>query len=110
IYRRLVDDFDFSSKQAFTITMRVLRGGGYVKDMIYLQGLRDLQSYLAKGHDLIPMFVGKIGLGHVPYIEELMRRGVVSPPRLIPRFLKEQSCRERLEACRSLTVKDILLS
>ena len=47
--------------------LRVYRGGGLTKDAIYLRGLRDLLAYLSAGHDLEPLYVGKIALEHVPH-------------------------------------------
>ncbi|EMI55651.1 flavohemoglobin expression-modulating QEGLA motif protein [Rhodopirellula sallentina] len=105
---KLQTNHDFSLRQATTITVRVFRGGGLTKDMIYLRGLRDLLDYLSNGHDLEPLYVGKIGLHHVPYIQELRRRGVILPPRILPRFLEDDAARQRLDACRGKSVIDLL--
>lgn len=109
VFARLRDE-GFSKRQSFTTALRVFRGGGLTKDMIYLRGLRDLLGYLALGHDIEPLYVGKIGLPHVPYIQELRRRGIISPPRTLPRFWNDSSIRDRLEACRSMSVLDLMES
>ena len=98
----------FTSNQAFTITLRVFRGGGLTKDMIYLRGLRGLLEYLSNGHDIEPLYVGKIGLQHVPAIQELRRRGIVTAPRILPRFLDDKIVLDRLEAVRGKSVLNLL--
>lgn len=95
-------------RQAFITALRVFRGGGLTKDVIYLRGLHELLKYLAAGHDFEPLYVGKIGLSHIPFIQELRRRGIVAPPRILPRFWDDPTVRQRLEACRGKTVLDLL--
>lgn len=93
---------------AFQVTLRVFRGGGLTKDVSYLRGLRDVLQYLALGHDLEPLYVGKIALEHVPYVQELRRRHIIQPPLLLPRFWHEGGFRDRLEDCRGRTLLDLL--
>ncbi len=100
----------FARRQAFTTTLRVFRGGGLTKDVIYLRGLHELLKYLATGHDIEPLYVGKIGLSHIPFIQELRRRGIVAPPRILPRFWDDPAVRERLEVCRGKSVLDLIES
>lgn len=107
VFTRLCDA-GFTQRQSFTTTLRVFRGGGLTKDLIYLRGLRDLLDYLAAGHDIEPLYVGKIGLPHVPYIQELRRRGIITAPRILPRFWDDTSARDRLEACRGKSVLGLL--
>ncbi len=110
VFRRLSNDFDFPPGKAIGITMRIFRGGGFIKDQIYLQGFRDLLEYLAAGHDLEPLYVGKIALGHVPYIDELRHRRIIRAPRLLPQFLKRSPSRARLERIRQATPLAVLTS
>jgi uncharacterized protein (TIGR02421 family) len=112
-----VDTFDMLHRQrglgaraAFMTTLRVHRGGGLLKDALYLRGLRDLLSYLRKGHDLEPLYVGKISLEHVSLVQELRRRGLVEAPALLPRFWEDPAFAPRLEKCRHLSLLDLLES
>jgi uncharacterized protein (TIGR02421 family) len=98
---------DFSERSAFTTTLRAYRGGGLTKDAIYLRGLQQLLAYLADGHDLEPLYVGKIGLQHVPYVRELRRRGVLDPPAMLPRLWDDPAVHDRLEACRKMSILDL---
>ncbi len=107
-FARLHDDFGFAPRQAFTTTLRVYRGGGLTKDIIYLRGLRDLLKYLGSGHDIEPLYVGKIGLQHLPYVQEMRRRGIIDAPSILPRFWDDDKLRERLDACRGLSVLQLL--
>ncbi|MBA3313270.1 MAG: DUF1704 domain-containing protein [Planctomycetota bacterium] len=97
----------FSDRAAFTTTLRVFRGGGLTKDAIYLRGLQQLLAYMADGHDIEPLYVGKIGLHHVPYVRELRRRGVLDPPNVLPRLWDDQHVHDRLDACRTMSILDL---
>lgn len=107
-FARLHEGYGFPHWEAFVIAFRVHRAGGLTKDVIYLRGLRDLLRYLGTGHDIEPLYVGKIGLRHLPYVQEMRRRGILHPPSLLPRFWNDKHLRERLEACRGLSVLDLL--
>lgn len=107
VFRHLCEVYAFGEKTAYTITMRTFRGGGLIKDVIYLRGLRELTDYLQAGGDLEPLFVGKIALHHVPLLEELAQRGILRPALLRPRFLDYPAMPANLERVRSgLTLID----
>ncbi len=108
-FRELDRTYDFQRKAAFNATVRIYRGGGLVKDAIYLRGLRDLLSYLGDGGELEPLLMGKIALAHVPIIRELKWRGVLQDPPLRPRYLDDPAAIARLEAISGgLTVLDMV--
>ena len=50
----------FEKRTAFSIALRVYRGGGLTKDVVYLRGLCQVLEYLKSGGDLELLFVGKI--------------------------------------------------
>ncbi len=95
------------AKAAFMTTLRAYRGGGLAKDAIYLAGLRQLLDYLHDGHDLEPLYVGKIALEHVPLVQDLRRRAIVGPPALLPRFWEDELVQERLARCRRLSLVEL---
>jgi len=106
---RLLCRYGFSKQQAFNITIRVYRGGGLVKDCIYLRGLLTVLEYLRKGGELEPLFVGKIAAKHIPIVRELQSRKVLDPPKLLPRYLTREKCLERLDTVRKgLNVYELL--
>jgi uncharacterized protein (TIGR02421 family) len=92
----LVDKYRFLPREAFFITTRVYRGGGFTKDAIYLRGFLSLIKYLKKGNSLEPLLIGKIRQNYLPVIEELISRKVLKPLPIKPRYLLEDECLKRL--------------
>lgn len=109
-FRTLHHTHDVPPKMSFNISLRVHRGGGMTKDALYLRGLRSLLKYLANAaHEIEPLFVGKIALRHVPFVQELRRRGIIKAPRLLPRFIKDTEFRRRFDESRGLDVKELFM-
>jgi uncharacterized protein (TIGR02421 family) len=73
---------------AFTTAMRAHRSGGMTKDALYLGGLIRLLTYLSEGGCIDSLLVGKISLADEPLVVELLDRGVLGEPPLVPRFLE----------------------
>ncbi len=101
VFRELHGDQRFDRRTAFLIAMRVFRGGGFTKDVVYLRGLAALLEYLRQGGDLEILFLGKFATGHVPIIEELSWRNVLRPAPLRPRYLDDPEAVRRLQRIRS---------
>ena len=95
-FRVLNNKFGFDQRTAFTITIRIYRGGGLVKDAIYLRGLVELLKYIKSGGELEPLFIGKIATDHVSVIKELQYRHVLNPAPLRPRYLDDLRTTERI--------------
>ena len=100
-FRLLRDEYNFRAFTAFTMTMRVCRGGGYTKDMVYLRGFLNLLEYLAEDRDFQLLFYGKIAMDHLLLLEELRWRKVLQPIALTPRYLEDVEGQRRLEALKS---------
>lgn len=100
IFRLLHHQYGFSDLRAFNTTSRILQGGGFTKDVIYLRGLVQLREYLQKGGELEILFSGKFALKHLPVIRELKERGVMKDTNLIPRYLKSEETQTRLQKIR----------
>jgi len=96
-YRTLTEDHGFLHKTSFQISSRVHRGGGLVKDAVYLRGLQKVVAYLADGGRIDTLLVGKISVEHTAVIEELQRRGVLRIPPLRPAYLDDPDTFYRLE-------------
>ena len=88
-FRVLHKQYGFKQKTAFTITVRVYRGGGLTKDAVYLRGLVEVLNYLHEGGRLEPLFVGKIAANHIPIIRELQSRQVLHAIPLRPRYMDD---------------------
>lgn len=106
---RLVCRFGFAQRAAFNICVRLYRGGGFTKELIYLRGLTELSKFIANGGDIRPILVGKVALRHVPFIRELIARKVVAPPLLTPRYLQTDAGKRRFaRAKRGASVVDLV--
>jgi uncharacterized protein (TIGR02421 family) len=100
-FRALDRNYEFSQRTAYTIAMRLYRGGGLTKDAVYLRGLLQILRYLREGGELEPLFVGKVASAHLPLISELSMREIIKPPALRPRYLEAPSARKKIERLRA---------
>ncbi len=101
----------FPKRLAYTITMRVYRGGGTMKDAIYLRGLVEILQYLGDGGQLEPLFLGKMASDHIPLVEELQMRRVLSSPPLRPRYMDNPAVSDKLLRLREgLSVPELFKS
>jgi uncharacterized protein (TIGR02421 family) len=90
----------FSQRTAYTITMRIYRGGGLTKDAVYLRGLLQILRYLREQGDLELLYVGKVASAHLPLISELRAREIIRAPALRPRYLERDDTPRKLERLR----------
>jgi uncharacterized protein (TIGR02421 family) len=96
VFHELAREHFFERRIAFTIAMRVFRGGGLTKDLVYLRGLDELLTYLGRGGDIEPLLIGKLGPDHIGMIRELQWRKVLREAPLRPRYLDDPGALERL--------------
>jgi uncharacterized protein (TIGR02421 family) len=101
IFESLRSDYHIPTKTAWSIAIRVVVGGGNVKDAIYLRGISRILDLLAEGGSLDPLFVGKLALDHIELIQELLEREVLQPPWVRPRWLDVPGAQERLDRLRA---------
>ncbi|WP_085035534.1 flavohemoglobin expression-modulating QEGLA motif protein [Ensifer aridi] len=100
-HRLLVNEHGFLKADAFNVVLRVYRGGGLVKDAIYLRGLLQLLDHLADGGTLEPFWMGKIAASHFSVMQELNARGLLGGPAVRPMFLDAAEATARLSRARS---------
>jgi uncharacterized protein (TIGR02421 family) len=109
VFRLLERTYKFSQQSAYTITMRIFRGGGLIKDAVYLRGLQTVLRSIADKDEFDFLFIGKIAQEHVGVIEELMFRKILRPPPLRPRYFDSQESKSRMEIIRQgIGVRDLL--
>ena len=94
-HQALVAD-DFPPASAWTTVMRVYRSGGMTKDAIYLRGLVELLEHLGAGGSLDQLWLGKFSLRDLPLIGDLESRGLLRPPRVLPRYLHDPASHANL--------------
>ena len=100
IFESLRTEYSMPTRTAWSIAIRVVVGGGSVKDAIYLRGITRILEALAEGGSLEVLLVGKMALDHIPLIQDLLDRDVLSAPWIRPRWLDVPGAQERLDRLR----------
>ncbi len=78
-----------NDSQAFYLTARAFRGGGYTKDYLYLKGFKDIYKLYRNNTDLKNLLIGKTSISYLPVINEMIERKIFSPPLNITREFSE---------------------
>lgn len=86
-WRMLVEDHGCSHKEAFKITARIHRGGGFTKDHLYLSGFREALNLWRQG-DISALYIGKTGFSYLSLLEDLLSRGLIEAPLHLPDSFK----------------------
>ncbi|MEJ1105442.1 MULTISPECIES: flavohemoglobin expression-modulating QEGLA motif protein [unclassified Kribbella] len=108
IFESLRSEHQIPTRTAWSIAIRVVVGGGSVKDAIYLRGITRILESLAEGSSLDVLFVGKFALDHIPLIQDLLDREVLEAPWVRPRWLDVPGAQERLARLRAgMSVTDL---
>lgn len=76
----LYAQYKLNKDEAFSISLRVHRGGGYTKDYLYLTGLKKIYDYYHSGKHLNTLLTGKVTLENSGLIEKWLEQGVATPP------------------------------
>jgi uncharacterized protein (TIGR02421 family) len=79
--------YNINNEDSWNISVRAHRGGGYIKDHIYLKGLVKVREFAKNYSDLKTLFVGKIGIEDLPLVKELIKKGIVKEAKHIPKFI-----------------------
>lgn len=82
-FRLLHNQFDLEREQAFYISLRVHRGGGFTKDYLYLTGLKKIYDRHKRGENLSPLLTGKVSLEYLDVIQALTKKGFAVPSKYI---------------------------
>lgn len=90
-FRMLHSNYDLNRDDAFYITTRTHRGGGFTKDYLYLTGLKKIYDLYMKGESLDILLTGKVSLEHKKDIEYLQENGLAVKPKHITDSFAENS-------------------
>jgi uncharacterized protein (TIGR02421 family) len=108
IFESLRAERRIATRTAWSIAIRTVVGGGSVKDAIYLRGITRILEALAEGISLDVLLVGKLALDHVPLIQDLLDREVLTAPWVRPRWLDLPGAQDRLDRLREgASVRDL---
>ncbi|REE81656.1 uncharacterized protein (TIGR02421 family) [Lutibacter oceani] len=78
-FRLLNNTYNLNENEAFYVTLRAHRGGGFTKDYLYLSGLKKIFDYHNSGKDLTPLLSGKVSLEYIDTINYLHEKGYAIP-------------------------------
>ena len=67
----LMDTGKLDESQAFFMTARIFRGGGFTKDYLYLKGFRDLLRFYNCNNNIQSLLIGKTSIKYFNLINEL---------------------------------------
>lgn len=94
----LKEQYQVPDQQAFTITTRVYRGGGFTKDYVYLQGFHQMLNLYETADNFNHLLVGKTSAEYLPAISRLIDKGwVVAPKYITPAFTNPVS-RDKIQS------------
>ena len=68
---------------AFTITVRVYRGGGFTKDCLYLQGLHQMLNAYETRDDFTNLLAGKVSVEYLELVTRLIDKHYLVAPKYI---------------------------
>ena len=75
----LYGQYKLDRDRAFTISMRIHRGGGFTKDRLYLSGLAKIYKRYKNGVSMDPLLTGKVALEQEDMIVRWQRSGLAHP-------------------------------
>ncbi|WP_299176797.1 flavohemoglobin expression-modulating QEGLA motif protein [uncultured Neptuniibacter sp.] len=87
-YSYLHEEMRMPTDEAFKLSVRVHRSGGFTKDYLYLRGVSEALR-LYKDCDISNLYVGKTGFAYRGIINELIERELISKPRFVPEALNK---------------------
>lgn len=74
----LYNQYKLNRHEAFNITLRAHRGGGFTKDRLYLSGLRQIYNRYQQREPMDILFSGKVSMDYEEDIEYLMQTGLAT--------------------------------
>ena len=85
----LLEEYKMTPENAFYLTTRVYRGGGFTKDALYLKGLKTILNFVDQGKKLDNLLIGKTSVQYINTIDELVERKMINPPQYFTKIFKK---------------------
>ena len=79
----LYSQYKLDKHEAWQITLRVHRGGGFTKDFLYLTGLKKVYDFYHSGGEMTKLLTGKVTLENLDVIEKLQELGLAAPSKFV---------------------------
>lgn len=94
----LHNQYKLNRDKAFSITLRVHRGGGFTKDHLYLTGLKKVYGLSSSGNDLTHLLTGKVNMDYSGLILKLQELGLAKPAiHITDSYLKNNNTNTNLD-------------
>ncbi|WP_432410609.1 flavohemoglobin expression-modulating QEGLA motif protein [Rasiella sp. SM2506] len=74
----LHNQYKLNREEAYNITLRAHRGGGFTKDYMYLTGLKKVYDYFFNKESLNPLLTGKVSLEHTSIVKKWQEEGLAA--------------------------------
>jgi uncharacterized protein (TIGR02421 family) len=84
VFAFLLEEGQMTPDQAFYLSARIFRGGGFTKDYLYLSGFRDVLFMHLNGGGFENLLIGKTSLMFLSTINEMVERKMLLPPKFKP--------------------------
>lgn len=111
IFEHFVDHYHFTRDKAFDLTARVMRGGGFTKDYLYLRGFIKIYNQHKRGDSFEHLLIGKTSVEYSDLLKELIGRGYVKRPQHVNDIFKTGEVNDDimtyiLQSTKSITPSD----
>jgi len=74
----LHNQYKLNREEAYNISLRAHRGGGFTKDYMYLTGLKKVYDSFYNNESLAPLLTGKVSIEHIPIIKKWQAEGLAT--------------------------------
>tara|TARA_B100001121_G_C18690915_1_gene622998 strand:+ start:1347 stop:3344 length:1998 start_codon:yes stop_codon:yes gene_type:complete len=89
VYHEMVNSYYLSENDAFILTTRIFRGGGFTKDHLYLKGFIRILKLWEEGKSLNPLLLGKNSIQYYDLYKEMIARELATAPNYITSILNQ---------------------
>lgn len=84
----LKEEYGSSNDIAFAVCSRIYRGGGFVKDYLYMQGFHKMLNAYENEPNFNLLFAGKTSIDYLPQISRLITKGILHEPQYVSDIFK----------------------
>lgn len=84
----LKEEYGASNDIAFAVCSRIYRGGGFVKDYLYMQGFHKMLNAYENEPNFNLLFAGKTSIDYLPQISRLITKGILHEPQYVSDIFK----------------------
>ena len=98
----------FENEEAWVLTFRSFRGGGFTKDYLYFQGLLEIERISRKKKALQVLYTGKVCHDYFDLVLSMLENREINRPRVLPKGVRSLNKVENLLKNAETFISDIL--